>query len=53
MSQEVKKAKNVYNNFIIKLNRLRTKQFNLLDSFIKTRDAKKIEELKQEFKKYE
>lgn len=45
--------KGIYNNFIVKLNILRVKQFDFLSNLIKKRDAKKLEEIKQEIKKYE
>lgn len=53
MNTQIKNLKDIYNNFMVGLGILRKKQFDFLSGLIKKRDAKKLEEIQQEIKKYE
>lgn len=53
MNSQPQNLKDIYSNFLAGLGVLRKKQFDFLSGLIKKRDAKKLEEIQQEFKKYE
>lgn len=53
MNSRGKDLKDIYTRFKLSLGVLRTKQFNFLSVLIKKREDKKLQEIKQEIKKYE
>lgn len=50
---KIQRISKIYNNFVIQLDILAGKQFNLLSNLIKKRETRNINEIKKELDQYE